>query len=54
MVAETSRCGEWKHLRREDHVYVAPGFDILVAIGVAFIRVDKQSEDDEMDDFGII
>lgn len=54
MVAGTSRSGEWKHLRRQDHVYVAPGFDVLVAIGIAFVRVDKQTDDDDMDDFGII
>lgn len=36
---------ESMHLRREEHVYVAPGMDILVALGVAWIHVDKQRQD---------
>ncbi|KAH7072138.1 hypothetical protein BKA63DRAFT_63364 [Paraphoma chrysanthemicola] len=40
-----SRQGKWEHLHRVDLVNVAPGMDILLALGVNWIRADKQNED---------
>lgn len=44
-VATMSRLGAWKHAARHDVVHVAPGMDILLALGVNWIRVDKQNQD---------
>lgn len=32
-------------MRREEHVYVAAGMDILLSVGAALVRIDKQAED---------
>ena len=44
-VATMSMPHEMRHLRREDLVHVAPGMDILLALGVNFIRYDKYQQD---------
>ncbi|KAF2849474.1 hypothetical protein T440DRAFT_469240 [Plenodomus tracheiphilus IPT5] len=44
-VATMSRFEVWKHIARHDIVHVAPGMDILIALGVNWIRVDKQEQD---------
>ncbi|KAF2001808.1 hypothetical protein P154DRAFT_521555 [Amniculicola lignicola CBS 123094] len=44
-VAVMSRSEAWEHLRRQDVVSVAPGMDILLAMGVAWVRVEKQTRD---------
>lgn len=44
-VATMSRLGMWKHVARHDLVHVAPGMDILLALGVNWIRADKQKQD---------
>ncbi|KAI8941721.1 hypothetical protein NX059_002928 [Plenodomus lindquistii] len=44
-VATMSRHGQWKHVARHDLVHVAPGMDILIALGVNWIRADKQNQD---------
>lgn len=36
---------KWKHAMRHDLVHVAPGMDILLAVGVAWIRANKQQKD---------
>jgi len=46
-VATMSRLGAWKHVARHDLVHVAPGMDILLALGVNWIRADKQKQDAE-------
>ncbi|KAF2122234.1 hypothetical protein BDV96DRAFT_461418, partial [Lophiotrema nucula] len=43
-VATMSRKGELEHFRRREMVYVAPGMDMLVALGVAWIRIDKNNK----------
>ncbi|KAL1608075.1 hypothetical protein SLS60_003014 [Paraconiothyrium brasiliense] len=45
VVATMSMHEKWKHLHREDLVNVAPGMDILLALGVCFVRYDKQKTD---------
>ncbi|KAF2024234.1 hypothetical protein EK21DRAFT_104801 [Setomelanomma holmii] len=35
----------WKHVHRMDIINVAPGMDILLALGVNWIRQDKQKQD---------
>ncbi|KAF2800276.1 hypothetical protein K505DRAFT_404114 [Melanomma pulvis-pyrius CBS 109.77] len=35
----------WSHVRREDFIHIAPGMDILLALGVNWVRVDKQNTD---------
>ncbi len=37
--------GSWKQWHRRDAIYVAPGMDILLALGVGWARVDKKVED---------
>ncbi|KAH9880342.1 hypothetical protein IAQ61_000633 [Plenodomus lingam] len=44
-VSTMSRFQEWKHISRQDIVHVAPGMDIMIALGVAWIRADKQEQD---------
>ncbi|KAH7359818.1 hypothetical protein BKA66DRAFT_472113 [Pyrenochaeta sp. MPI-SDFR-AT-0127] len=44
-VATMSRHEQWSHVNRLDLVHVAPGMDILLALGVAWVRVDKQAKD---------
>ncbi|KAH9870975.1 hypothetical protein J1614_006549 [Plenodomus biglobosus] len=44
-VATMSRHETWKHIARHDLVHVAPGMDILIALGVNWIRADKQNQD---------
>jgi hypothetical protein len=36
---------EWSHVHRMDLINVAPGMDILLALGVNWIRADKQEQD---------
>lgn len=43
--ATFSRHEEWKHMHRMDLINVAPGMDILLALGVNWIRTDKQKAD---------
>lgn len=40
-----SRHELWSHVNRLDLIYVAPGMDILLALGVAWVRVDKQAKE---------
>lgn len=35
----------WKHVRREDVFNVAGGVDMLLALGMCFVRYDKQATD---------
>lgn len=42
-----SRHETWKHLYRRDIINVAPGMDVLLALGVAWIRTDKQKQDEK-------
>ncbi|CAO2653438.1 Nn.00g028490.m01.CDS01 [Neocucurbitaria sp. VM-36] len=44
-VATMSRHEAWSHMSRHDLVHVAPGMDILLALGVNWIRADKQKQD---------
>ncbi|KAF2730969.1 hypothetical protein EJ04DRAFT_579459 [Polyplosphaeria fusca] len=46
MVATMNKHQELQHLRRQDRVDVAPGMDILLALGVAWIRIVKQKKDE--------
>lgn len=46
-VATMSRHEPWSHIARHDLVHVAPGMDILLALGVNWIRADKQKQDAE-------
>ncbi|KAH8725648.1 hypothetical protein GQ44DRAFT_706891 [Phaeosphaeriaceae sp. PMI808] len=43
--ATMTRHEEWKHVHRHDIIHVAPGMDILLALGVNCIRADKQKQD---------
>lgn len=43
-----SRHGEWKHKSPQYIVHVAAGMDILLALGMAWIRSDKQKQDDKV------
>jgi hypothetical protein len=43
---------KWSHVTREYVVHVAPGMDILLALGVAWVRADKQKQDDTVIDGG--
>jgi hypothetical protein len=43
--ATMRRHEEWKHVHRIDLISVAPGMDILLALGVNWIRADKQKQD---------
>jgi hypothetical protein len=43
--ATMTRHEEWKHVHRMDIISVAPGMDILLALGVTWIRADKQKQD---------
>lgn len=36
---------EWKHVHRIDIINVAPGMDILLALGLNWVRADKQKQD---------
>ncbi|KAH7385253.1 hypothetical protein DE146DRAFT_769002 [Phaeosphaeria sp. MPI-PUGE-AT-0046c] len=40
-----TRHEEWKHVHRIDIINVAPGMDILLALGLSWIRADKQKQD---------
>ena len=44
-VATMSTPSRWGHLRREDIIHVAPGMDILLAVGMNWVRVDKENSD---------
>jgi hypothetical protein len=46
LVMTVTRHGKWAHVDAKYIIYVAPGMDILLALGVAWIRVDKQKQDD--------
>lgn len=37
----------WSHRHRNDLIHVAPGMDILLALGVNWIRQDKQKQDNK-------
>jgi hypothetical protein len=43
--ATMSKHGEWKHVHRHDIINVAPGMDMLLALGVNWIRADKAKQD---------
>lgn len=43
--ATMSRHEAWSHMSRHDLVHVAPGMDILLALGINWIRADKQKQD---------
>jgi hypothetical protein len=43
--ATMARHEEWKHVHRMDIINVAPGMDILLSLGVSWIRADKQKQD---------
>ena len=43
--ATMSRHEAWSHVSRHDIVNVAPGMDILLALGVSWIRADKAKQD---------
>ena len=45
-VMTISRYEKWAHMDAEYIVHVAPGIDILLALGVACIRANKQKQDD--------
>lgn len=45
--ATMTRHEEWKHVHRMNIINVAPGMDILLALGVAWIRADKQKQDEK-------
>jgi hypothetical protein len=38
---------EFAHVRRQDEIHVAQGIEILLALGVAWVRADKQAGDNE-------
>jgi hypothetical protein len=42
-----NRHEQWKHVHRMDIINVAPGMDILLALGVNWIRQDKQKQDNK-------
>lgn len=44
-VSTLSRHAKWSHVAPHELVHVAPGMDILLAVGVAWIRAEKQRED---------
>ncbi|KAJ4364488.1 hypothetical protein N0V83_009082 [Neocucurbitaria cava] len=44
-VATMSRHEAWSHMARHDLIHVAPGMDILLALGVNWVRADKQKRD---------
>jgi hypothetical protein len=41
----TSQHEKWKHMKRHDIIHVAPGMDILLALGVSWITSDKAKQD---------
>jgi hypothetical protein len=43
--ATMSRHEVWSHVHRIDLINVAPGMDILLALGVNWVRADKQKQD---------
>lgn len=45
VVATMSMHERWSHMHREDLVNIAPGMDILLALGVCYVRYDKQKTD---------
>lgn len=45
VVTTMSMHQKWKHLHREDLLNIAPGMDILLALGVCYVRYDKQKTD---------
>ncbi|KAJ4288929.1 hypothetical protein N0V90_011270 [Kalmusia sp. IMI 367209] len=48
VVATMSSFEKWKHVHREDLLNIAPGMDILLALGVSYVRYDKQKTDAKM------
>jgi len=42
----------WSHLRREEIVNVAAGMDILLALGMCYVRYDKQLTDQKIANAG--
>jgi hypothetical protein len=47
-VATMSQQGQWSSVHRQDVIHVAAGMDILLALGVNWVRVDKQAADDKI------
>ncbi|KAF1968088.1 hypothetical protein BU23DRAFT_541632 [Bimuria novae-zelandiae CBS 107.79] len=45
VAATMSMHEKWKHMHREDILNIAPGMDILLALGVCYVRYDKQQTD---------
>lgn len=45
VVANMSMHEKWKHLRREDVLNVAAGMDVLLAVGMCFVRIDREEGD---------
>jgi hypothetical protein len=37
----------WAHIHRHDVIHVASGMDILLALGVNWIRTDKQAAEEK-------
>jgi hypothetical protein len=44
----------WTRKNRQDTVNVAPGMDILLALGVNWIRLDKAKQDAKRNDASIM
>jgi len=42
VVCTISKHEAWSHMRKEDLLNIAPGMDILLAVGIAYVRYDKQ------------
>jgi hypothetical protein len=41
----TSQHEKWKHMNRQDLIHVVPGMDILLSLGVIWIKADKAAQD---------
>ena len=48
VTATMGQQGKWKHLRRQDVVNIAPGMDVLLAVGMCYVRLDKSATDQEV------
>jgi len=48
VVATMSHHEQWGHMRREELVNVAAGMDILLALGLCYVRYDKQLTDQKI------
>ena len=45
VVATMSVHEKWKHMRREDVLNVAPGMDILLAVGMCYVRIEREQRE---------